>query len=59
MLVQKTPEDAVYHYVDAAKRILLELRVKDFRAADVVALAAMIEARDRVAADTQTPGGPA
>lgn len=33
--------------VAAAKRILLQERVRDFTAADVVALAALIEARDR------------
>lgn len=37
----------VYEYVDIAKRMLLELRVRDFSAADVVALAAIMEARDR------------
>lgn len=37
----------VYDYVDLAKRMLLELRVRDFSAADVVALAAIMEARDR------------
>jgi hypothetical protein len=30
-----------------AKRILLQERVRDFTAADVVALAAIIESRDR------------
>lgn len=33
--------------IAAAKRILLQERVRDFTAADVVALAALIEARDR------------
>ena len=37
----------VYDYVDIAKRMLLELRVRDFSASDVVALAAIMEARDR------------
>lgn len=37
----------VYEYVDLAKRMLLELRVRDFTAADVVALATIMEARDR------------
>lgn len=37
----------VFDYVDIAKRMLLELRVRDFSAADVVALAAIMEARDR------------
>ena len=37
----------VYEYVDIAKRMLLELRVRDFSASDVVALAAIMEARDR------------
>lgn len=37
----------VYEYVDLAKRMLLELRVRDFSAGDVVALAAIMEARDR------------
>lgn len=34
-------------YVDLAKRVLLEHRVRDFTAADVVALAAAMEARER------------
>ena len=34
-------------YVDLAKRILLKHRVRDFQAADVVALASIMEARDR------------
>lgn len=38
---------SVFEYVDIAKRILLEHRVRDFSASDVVALAAVIEARDR------------
>ncbi len=37
----------VFEYVDIAKRMLLELRVRDFSAADVVALAAIMESRDR------------
>lgn len=37
----------VHEYVDLAKRILLEHRVRDFTAAEVVALAAVMEARDR------------
>lgn len=37
----------VHAYVDLAKKILLENRVRDFGAADVVALAAIMEARDR------------
>lgn len=37
----------VFDYVDIAKRMLLELRVRDFSASDVVALAAIMEARDR------------
>ena len=37
----------VYEYVDIAKRMLLELRVREFSAAEVVALAAVMEARDR------------
>lgn len=37
----------VNEYVDLAKRILLENRVRDFSAADVVALASVMEARDR------------
>lgn len=38
----------VHEYVDIAKRILLEHRVRDFTAADVVALAAIMEQRDRL-----------
>lgn len=38
---------AVHDYVDLAKRSLLEHRVRDFTAADVVALAAIMEQRDR------------
>lgn len=48
--VQNIDVDAallVHDYVDLAKRSLLEHRVRDFTAADVVALAAMMEARDR------------
>jgi len=37
----------VYDYVDIAKRMLLELRVRDFSASDVVALASIMESRDR------------
>jgi hypothetical protein len=37
----------VFDYVDIAKRMLLELRVRDFSASDVVALAALMESRDR------------
>jgi hypothetical protein len=40
---------AVYDFVDLAKRMLLELKVRDFTAADVVALAALIESRERFA----------
>jgi len=36
-----------YDCVATAKRILLQNHVQDFAAADVVALAAVIEARDR------------
>lgn len=36
-----------HEYVDLAKRILLEHRVRDFTAADVVSLAALMEGRDR------------
>jgi hypothetical protein len=44
----------VHEYVDIAKRILLEHRVRDFTAADVVALAAIMEQRDRL---TRQPKG--
>lgn len=37
----------VFTYVDLAKRMLLELRVRDFTATDVVALTKIMEARDR------------
>jgi len=37
----------VHEYVDIAKRILLEHRVREFTASDVVALAGILEARDR------------
>jgi hypothetical protein len=37
----------VHGYIDLAKRSLLEHRVRDFTAADVVALAALMEQRDR------------
>lgn len=40
---------AVYDFVDLAKRMLLELKVRDFTGADVVALAALIESRERFA----------
>lgn len=43
----------VYDYVDIAKRMLLELRVRDFSAADVVALASIMEARDRAIRQAQ------
>lgn len=36
-----------HEYVDLAKRILLEHRVREFTAADVVALTAIMEGRDR------------
>lgn len=39
--------NAVHDYVDLAKRSLLEHRVRDFTAADVVALAEIMERRDR------------
>lgn len=39
---------AVHDYVDLAKRCLLEHRVRDFTAADVVALAGIMEQRDRL-----------
>lgn len=39
--------NAVHDYVDLAKRSLLEHRVRDFTASDVVALAAIMEQRDR------------
>jgi hypothetical protein len=37
----------VFEYLDLAKRALLEARVRDFTAADVVAVAAIMESRDR------------
>lgn len=37
----------VFDCVVLAKRMLLEMTVQDFTGADVVALAALIEARDR------------
>jgi hypothetical protein len=37
----------LFEYVDLAKRALLEHRVREFTAADVVALATAMEARDR------------
>jgi hypothetical protein len=43
----------VYDYVDIAKRMLLELRVREFTAADVVALASIMEARDRAIRQAQ------
>lgn len=45
---------AVFDYVDLAKRMLLELRVRDFSASDVVALATVMEARDRALNTTST-----
>lgn len=39
--------NAVHDYVDLAKRSLLEHRVRDFTASDVVALAGLMEQRDR------------
>lgn len=44
---QQEVAHVVHEYVDLAKRILLEHRVRDFTARDVVALAAVMEARDR------------
>lgn len=43
----------VHDYVDLAKRSLLEHRVRDFTAADVVALAAIMEQRDRLTRNTK------
>lgn len=37
----------VFYSVDLAKRMLLELKVREFTAADVVALAGLIEARNQ------------
>lgn len=37
----------VSEYLDLAKRALLENRVRDFSAADVVAVASIMESRDR------------
>lgn len=37
----------VSDYLDLAKRALLENRVRDFTASDVVAVAAIMESRDR------------
>lgn len=37
----------VSSYVEAAKLVLLKHRVRDFKASDVVALAAVMEQRDR------------
>lgn len=39
----------VLHCLAMAKRMLLQEKVRDFTAADVVALAALIESRDRAA----------
>lgn len=39
----------VLHFLAMAKRMLLQEKVRDFTAADVVALAAIIESRDRLA----------
>lgn len=39
----------VLHFVAMAKRMLLQERVQNFTGADVVALAALIESRDRLA----------
>lgn len=41
------PAHVALECVAIAKRILLQERVRDFTAADVVALATIIEARDR------------
>ena len=41
------PSYVALECIAIAKRILLQERVRDFTAADVVALATMIEARDR------------
>jgi hypothetical protein len=38
---------ALFEYVDLAKRALLEHRVREFTAADVVALATAMEVRER------------
>lgn len=46
-LLNLEPPETMFQYVDLAKRILLELRVRNFTASDVVALASTMEARDR------------
>ena len=45
--VSVEPSYVAYECINIAKRILLELKVREFSAGDVVALASMIEARDR------------
>jgi hypothetical protein len=45
--IQLEVAHVIHDYVDLAKRILLEHRVRDFTARDVVALATAMEARDR------------
>ena len=45
--ISRPAAHAVHDYVDLAKRSLLEHRVRDFTAADVVALAGIMEQRDR------------
>lgn len=42
------PVMALFEYVEMAKRALLEARVRDFTASDVVALAIAMESRARV-----------
>lgn len=51
--VSTSAAHAVHDYVDLAKRSLLEHRVRDFTAADVVALAALMEQRDRLTRTTK------
>lgn len=51
--VSTSAAHAVHDYVDLAKRSLLEHRVRDFTAADVVALAALMEQRDRLTRNTK------
>jgi hypothetical protein len=51
--VQLAVISTVHEYVDLAKRILLEHRVRDFTASDVVALAAIMEQRDRLTRTTK------
>ena len=46
-LILSSAASSVSEYVDVAKRILLEHRVRDFTAADVVALTDILERRDR------------